>query len=224
VLKTTRLQWSLSYEILRVGLVAALITVTTNLTVGFTTAIIARAGPEAIAGYGIGSRLEYLLIPLAFSVGAPLVAIVGTCIGAGDRARALRASWIGAALVGVVAEIVGLFAAADPASWMTLFSADAAVIAQGSRYLRIVGPFYGFFGAGMALYFASQGAGRLTWPLGAGLSRLTIATLGGWIAYSLTQNLSYVFGALAVAVCVFGVTVAGAVAFGSWGSTARSAV
>jgi putative MATE family efflux protein len=224
VLKTTRLQWSLSYEILRVGLVAALITVTTNLTVGFTTAIIARAGPEAIAGYGIGSRLEYLLIPLAFSVGAPLVAIVGTCIGAGHRARALRASWIGAALVGVVAEIVGLFAAAHPASWMTLFSADPAVIAQGSRYLRIVGPFYGFFGAGMALYFASQGAGRLKWPLVAGLSRLTIATLGGWIAYSLTQNLSYVFGALAVAVCVFGVMVAGAVALGSWGSTARRAV
>jgi Na+-driven multidrug efflux pump len=224
VLAKTRLQWSLSYEILRVGLVAAAITVTTNLTVGLTTAIIARAGPEAIAGYGIGSRLEYLLIPLAFSIGAPLVAIVGTCIGAGDRARALRASWIGAALVGIVAEIIGLAAAAHPAGWMTLFSADPAVIAEGSRYLWIVGPFYGFFGAGMALYFASQGAGRLAWPLVAGVSRLTIAALGGWIAFSLTQNLSYVFAALALALTVFGLTIASAVALGSWGSSPRRAV
>ncbi|MGZ5160786.1 MAG: MATE family efflux transporter [Burkholderiales bacterium] len=165
VLARTRLQWSLAYQILRVGLVAAVITVTTNLTVALTTSIISRAGPEAIAGYGIGSRLEYLLIPLAFSIGAPLVAMVGTCIGAGDRARALRAAWIGAALVGTAAEVIGVAAALHPAAWMAFFSADPVVIAEGSRYLRIVGPFYGFFGAGMALYFASQGAGRLGWPL-----------------------------------------------------------
>ncbi len=82
------------------GLVAAAITVTTNLTVALTTGIVGRAGAQAIAGYGIGSRLEYLLIPLAFSLGAPLVAIVGTCIGAGDYARARRAAWLGAAMAG----------------------------------------------------------------------------------------------------------------------------
>src|SRR4030095_10374202 len=39
------------------------------------------------------------------------------------------------------------------------------VIQTGSAYLRVVGPAYGFFGLGMALYFASQGAARLFWPL-----------------------------------------------------------
>ncbi len=209
------------YEILRVGLIAAAITVTTNLTVALTTGIVGRAGAQAIAGYGIGSRLEYLLIPLAFSLGAPLVAMVGTCIGAGDQARAQRAAWLGAAIAGTVAELVGLAAALHPAGWMTFFSADPAVIAHGSQYLRIVGPFYGFFGVGMVLYFASQGAGRLAWPLVAGLLRLAVAGAGGWLAYYWTQDLPAVFVALGLALAVFGTVVAGAVAFGAWGSSRR---
>jgi Na+-driven multidrug efflux pump len=216
VLRETRIRGPLLYEILRVGLVAAAITVTTNLTVALTTGIVGNAGVAAIAGYGIGSRLEYLLIPLAFSLGAPLVAMVGTCIGANKPERALRAAWLGALLAGIVAEAVGLAAAFFPAGWMTLFSADPAVIAQGSQYLRIVGPFYGFFGVGMVLYFASQGAGRLAWPLLAGLSRVTVAGAGGWLAYEWTHDLAAVFWVLGVALAVFGSLISWAVARGAW--------
>ena len=217
-LRATKIRGVLLYEILRVGLVAAAITVTTNVTVALTTGIVGRAGSEAIAGYGIGSRLEYLLIPMAFAMGAPLVAMVGTCIGAGNRARALRAAWLGAAIGGTVAETVGVIAAVFPAAWMGLFSADADVIAQGSQYLRIVGPFYGFFGVGMVLYFASQGAGRLAWPLIAGLSRLAVAGAGGWLAYAWTHDLAAVFLMLGLALAVFGTVIAGAVARGAWGA------
>ena len=52
----------------------------------------------------------------------------------------------------------------------------------GSAYLRLTGPFYGFFGLGMAIYFASQGAGRLAWPLLAAVLRMLIAVAGGWLA------------------------------------------
>ena len=222
-LRTTRIRWVLLYEILRVGLVAAAITVTTNLTVALTTGIVGRAGSQAIAGYGIGSRLEYLLIPVAFSLGAPLVAMVGTCIGAGKLARAQRAAWLGAAIAGTVAELIGVAAALYPASWMTLFSADPVVIASGSQYLRIVGPFYGFFGAGMVLYFSSQGAGKMTWPLVAGLSRLAVAGVGGWLAYYWTQELPAVFAMLGLALAVFGVVLGAAVSLGAWGSARRLA-
>lgn len=221
-LRETKIRRPLLYEILRVGLVAALITVTTNVTVAITTGIVGNAGAQAIAGYGIGSRLEYLLIPIAFALGAPLVAMVGTCIGAGDRKRALRAAWLGAAIGGTAAETVGLLAAAFPAAWMGLFSADAAVIAQGSQYLRIVGPCYGFFGVGMVLYFASQGAGRLAWPLVAGLTRLTVAGAGGWGIYQATQDVGFVFGALACALTAFGLIIATAVARGAWGARSRA--
>ena len=209
-------RWPLFYEILRVGAVAALITVGTNVTITVATGLIGQFGPSAIAGYGTGSRIEYLLVPLVFGLGGPLVAIVGTNIGAGERGRALRTAWIGAAIAAALCEIIGLGAAAFPHAWLSLFDDNAAMIDAGSRYLRTVGPFYGLFGLGMALYFASQGAGRLAWPLIANLTRLTITAAGGALALRLTGNLADVFVALAIALAVFGVINAAAVAGGAW--------
>ena len=87
-------------------------------------------------------------------------------------------------------EAIGVAAALFPAGLAALFDRDPAMIAAGSTYLRIVGPFYGFFGLGMALYFASQGAGALKWPLLAGVSRLVIAVGGGYLLLRWTGNLS----------------------------------
>src|SRR5206468_3662755 len=176
-----RFRWPLFRDILRVGAVAALITIQTNLTIAIATGFVGRFGPAAIAGYGTGSRVEYLLVPLVFGLGGPLVAMVGTNIGAGQRERALRAAWTGAAIATGLAEAIGLAAAAAPRAWLGLFDRDPAMLDAGTRYLHAVGPFYGFFGLGLALYFASQGAGRVLWPLFANLARLAIAAGGGWL-------------------------------------------
>jgi len=210
------LRWTLFYEILRIGAVAALITVTTNVTIAVITALVGSFGPAAIAGYGVGSRLEYLLVPLVFGLAGPLVAMVGTSVGADNRQRALRVAWIGAAIATVLCEAIGVAAAAFPRAWLTLFSSDPMMLDAGTRYLHVVGPFYGLFGLGMALYFASQGAGTLRWPLTAGLLRLVVASGGGWLALRLSGDLTLVFAALALALVVFGLTNAIAVARGAW--------
>ena len=209
-------RWPLFRDILRVGLVAALVTLQTNLTIAIATGLVGTFGAAAIAGYGTGSRLEYLLVPLVFGLGGPLVAMVGTNIGAGRRERALRVAWIGAAVAAVFCGIIGLCAAAAPRTWLSLFDTDAGMIDAGSRYLRVVGPVYGLFGLGMALYFAAQGAGRLLWPLLANLARLIIAAGGGWLALRLTGNLTAVFIALSIALTAFGLINAAAVARGAW--------
>jgi putative MATE family efflux protein len=212
-----RLRWKQFADILRVGAVASVSTLQTTLTVALATGLVgAAAGPAAVAGYGTGNRLEYLMVPLAFGFGAPLVALVGTNISAGRRDRALRVALTGGAIAFALTEAVGLAAAAWPAAWLGLFSDDPAMMATGAQYLRIVGPAYGFFGLGLALYFASQGAGRLGWPLLAGLFRLVIAIGGGWLAMRLTGSLAWLFAALALALVAYGATVAGAVAGGAW--------
>jgi putative MATE family efflux protein len=210
------LRWRLFHDILRVGAVAALITVQTNLTIAITTGIVGRLGSAAIAGYGIGSRLEYLLVPLIFGLGGPLVAIVGTSIGAGRRERALRTAWIGGAIAAGMSEAIGLCAATFPRTWLSLFDTDPAMIEAGSQYLRIVGPYYGFFGLGLALYFASQGAGRLLWPLLANCTRFVVSVGGAWLALQLTGELTGVFAALAAALTAFGLMNALSVARGAW--------
>jgi putative MATE family efflux protein len=212
-----RLRPAFFADILRVGGVGSLSTLQTTLTVALTTGLVgAAAGPEAVAGYGIGSRLEYLLIPLVFGVGAPLVAMVGANIGAGQNRRALRIAMIGGALAFGATETIGLAAAIWPAAWLSLFGDDPMMMATGKDYLSFVGPMYGFFGLGLALYFASQGAGKLLWPLFAGFARLVIAVGGGWLALRTTGSLTLVFAMLGVALAAYGAIVGIAIWSGVW--------
>ena len=79
-----------------------------------------------------------------------------------------------------------------------------------------MGPAYGFFGLGLSLYFASQGAGRLFWPLFAGLLRLLIAVGGGWAVLRLTGSLDWLFAALGLALVIYGGVLVAAIASGAW--------
>ena len=216
-LKFARLRPAFFADILRVGGVGSLSALQTTLTVALTTGLVGlAAGPDAVAGYGTGARLEYLLIPLVFGLGAPMVAMVGVNVGAGQRDRALRIAMIGGGIAFGATQAVGVAAAIWPEAWLRLFGADPVMIATGSQYLRTVGPTYGFFGLGLSLYFASQGAGRLLWPLLAGLARLIIAVGGGWLVFALTGSLSWVFAMLAIGLAAYGVIVGIAVKSGVW--------
>jgi len=216
-LPTVGFERRLFREILRVGAPSLVNNVQTNLTVVLLTALVGSFGTFALAGYGVGVRLEYLQIPLVFGFGSALVTMVGTNIGAGQSARARRVAWTGAALAAGVTETIGLVAALFPSRWLDLFTGDPEVLEIGATYLRIVGPAYGFFGLGLALYFASQGAGRLLWPLLAGLSRLVFAAGGGWIVLRLAgPSLASVFVVMALALGLFGTVVSVAMYQGAW--------
>jgi MATE family, multidrug efflux pump len=216
-LRTVRFERRLFRDILRVGAPSLVNNVQTNLTVVLLTALVGSFGTFALAGYGVGVRLEYLQIPLVFGFGSALVTMVGTNIGAGQSARARRVAWTGAALAAGVTEAIGLTAALFPSRWLGLFSAEPEVLRIGATYLRIVGPAYGFFGLGLALYFASQGAGRLLWPLLAGLSRLVVAAGGGWIVLRLLgPSLASIFIVMALALALFGTVVSVAMYQGAW--------
>ena len=209
-----RLAWSPFREILRIGLLSGIASMTSNVTVIAATGFVGTAGPAAVAGYGTGARLEYLLVPLVFGLGSPIAAIVGTALGAGLRARARQAALTGAIAAGLLSEAIGLAAALHPAAWLGMFGGDPAMLAIGSSYLRIVGPFYGFFGAGLALYFAAQGAGRVGWPVTASLLRMGVALGGAWIAAALGLGPAGMFTALAAGFVVMGLVNAAAFATG----------
>jgi len=201
-----RLRWPMMKSILSVGAIASITALQTNVVIALATALAASTlGSAAAAGYGTGARLEYLLIPIAFGLGAPLVALVGTNIGAGQKERALRIAFTGGAITFLVAEIIGVSAALWPEVWISQFSNDPTVIATGVTYLRIAGPAYGFFGLAMGLYFAAQGAARLMWPLAAGFIRMGVALGGGWLAVTLTGSLHWLFAAIALGLFLHGV-------------------
>lgn len=214
-----RLEKRLFGAILKVGGIASLSSIQTNLAIMLTTGMVGTFGPAALAGFGTGSRLEYLMVPIAFGVGGPLVAIVGTNIGAGQLQRALRAAWVGAAIGFCITEVIGIAAALFPVAWLSLFDTDPAMLATGTLYLRCVGPFYGFFGLGLVLYFASQGAGRMAWPVTAQFMRLVVAGGGSALVLQMGGGLVSVFLMIGVALAVFGLGVTASIAGGAW--TAR---
>lgn len=216
-LRAGRLWWSPMRSILVVGGLACLNPLITNGLIASTAAIVgACAGIEALAGYATAARLEYLLIPIAFGLGAPMVALVGANIGAGQPERARNIAVTGGLMAFLIGSAIGLAAAFWPEVWLRLFGTDTDLIETGTLYLWIVGPFYGFFAMGFALYFASQGAGRLKWPLLAGAMRLAISAGAGWAVLALTGSLTAFFALAAVAMALYGLCIFWAVASGSW--------
>jgi Na+-driven multidrug efflux pump len=84
------------------------------------------------------------------------------------------------------------------------FSDDPAVLAIGTTYLRTVGPFFGFFGIGYALYCAGQGTGRMGWPVAGAVTRAAIAVVGGAAAIRLGASLDHIFMAVSLGMMSFG--------------------
>jgi Na+-driven multidrug efflux pump len=216
--------WHPVKEILGVGAVGFINTTAISIGITVTMALVARrAGPAAVAGFGTGSRLEYLLPALTFGVGAPLVTLVGANIGANQMARALRIAFVGAGLAALLTEAVGLAGAIWPEQWLRLFGSDAEMLAIGTLYLRTVAPFFGFFGIGISLYFACQGARQLAWPLVATTVRMCVTVGGGWVALHLTGSLSLLLGVYACGMAMYGLIIAAAVGLGRWGHPIQGA-
>ena len=208
--------WTHCAAILRVGAVSSLSALQTVITALALTGYVGAFGTAALAGYGVGVRLELLQVPLVFAVGAALVPLVGMNIGAGHHERAKRIAWTGAGLAALICAAIGGTAAIFPQLWVGLFSTEPAVLAAGEAYLRIVGPLYPFIGVGVALYFASQGVGLVGWPVLAGTARLVIALGGGWIVLAMGGELRALYIMIAIGIIAWGTLTAIAVARTRW--------
>lgn len=220
-LRPTRPRWTYFRSILGVGVISALSTIQLNLTVILVTGAVGRFGGDALAGYGIASRLDYVLVPMLFGFGTAILTMVGTNIGADSIARAKRVIWIGAGIGAGATQIIGLVVALFPVAWLGIFSHQSAVLAAGSSYLRIMGPCYGAVGLTFLLFFASQGSGRPVWPFLGGSVRLGLSAGLGWLLVSaFAAPMPFLFAAIglgaaaAAAVCVVA-TLTGATFFRS---------
>jgi putative MATE family efflux protein len=174
-----RLNGELFWDILKVGAVSCLSPLQSILTVIILAKFVAAFGTTALAGYGIGVRLELLLVPIAFSIGSASVPMVGMAIGAGDVARARRVAWTAATASAVIIGGIGCLAALNPALWATIFTTDPAVELSADDYLSIAGFGFAAYGFGLCLYFASQGSGRIVGPVLGGTVRLLVVLIGG---------------------------------------------
>lgn len=152
-----------------------------------------------------------------------MTAMVGANIGAGQHDRALRVAWTGAGAAALIVGGIGLVLALFPDLWLGLFldPANTAELEAGRSYFRLVAPFYSFFGLGLALYFASQGAGRMLWPMVSSLGRLVVALAGAVLLLGNSElGLDGIFISIGGAMFVYGIIIALAIWRGRWTSDA----
>jgi putative MATE family efflux protein len=152
-------------EVVRVGIPAAVSTSINNVGLMVLTAVVARLGAADLAAYGLATRLDFVLMSLAYGVASSVLTLVGLATGAvrPDRVRAVVAR--GAAIVAVVLAVPALLLVWRPALWIGMFTDDPGIHAVGATYFRIVAPTYPVLGVGMIVAFAFQGLGRATLPL-----------------------------------------------------------
>ncbi|NBQ86100.1 MAG: MATE family efflux transporter [Betaproteobacteria bacterium] len=212
----TRAQWTHLRDILRVGAVASISSLQTVLTIVILTRIVAGFGTEALAGYGIGTRLEFLLVPITFAVGVSCVPMVGMALGAGLIERARRVAWSGAMLSAAAVGALGMLVALFPLAWIGLFTQVPEVTRIAEAYFHWVAPCFGLFAFGLCLYFASQGAGRLTGPVVAGTLRLLIVAVGGYLLLQQGAPVEQLFALIALAMLVYGVATGVSVYLTRW--------
>ena len=218
-LTTTRCQLSreLFLDIFQVALPASLSPLLTVANILCLTAIVGSFGESALAGYGIGSRIEFLLIPLVFGLGAAMTSLVGMNTGAGLIHRAEQIGWIGGISAAVLAGAIGISLALSSTLWIPMFTLEPEIQASATSYLWIVGPCFAFNGLGLSLYFASQGAKAMFWPVVATFIRILLA-VGGALLLSRLPGLGLqgVYTAAALAMLVYGSVIAASLKAGAW--------
>jgi len=212
-----RLQREMFTDILKVGALSMLSPLQSVLTVLIFTGFVAHLGVAPLAGYSIGQRLEFLLIPISFGIGVASVPMVGMAMGAGNVDRARKVAWTAGLVSAFNLGVIGMTVAIFPDLWAAIFTTDAEVLGHARDFLRIAGPAFAFFGLGITLYFASQGSGRMLGPVLAGTVRLVMVfAVGTWLV-GLPASAPQLFGLVAASMVVYGLAVVIAVRVTRWG-------
>jgi Na+-driven multidrug efflux pump len=212
-----RLCWDYFRDILRVGTLACISPVQSILTALILTRLVSSYGTETLASFGIGARVEFLLIPVAFGVGVTCVSMVGMAIGAGNVDRGRRVAWTGGIYAATLVGVIGMIVAIWPNLWSTLFTSDQGALSSAGAYFSWAAPTYALYGIGLCLFFASQGAGKKLWPVLAGSVRLLMIAMGGWWLAASQAPAWSVFALAGAALAAYGIATVLAVYLVPWG-------
>jgi Na+-driven multidrug efflux pump len=194
-------------EIARQGFPASLNMITVGVGIFVITYFISKFGKEAVAAYGIATRVEQIVLFPTIGLNTATLTIVAQNNGAKLFGRIRETLALALRYGGILMGIgtIGVFLLAE--QLMGLFTSDEKVVEIGATYLRIAAfVFYAY----VILYVnvaALQGVKRPMYAIWIGLYRQIIAPI--IVFYFLTQILD--FGLMAIWWGIFSVTWSAAV-------------
>lgn len=169
--------WASWRDILRIGIPASATNLISPVSIAITTWMVAQYGSEAVAGYGVASRIETFSLIVLMALSVMLAPFAGQNWGAGKVERLQRAlslsfrfSWIWG-----IAMAVLLWLGAE---WLTgWFTEDAVAVDSAVSYLRIVPVTFALLGIVMMVSSVANGVGEPVPALVMTLTRLVLIYL-----------------------------------------------
>ncbi|MDH5621909.1 MAG: MATE family efflux transporter [Gammaproteobacteria bacterium] len=147
-------------DILHVGLPAAGTNAIIPVAMTLITAMIARYGHEAVAGFGVASRIESLVLVVFYALSSVIGPFVGQNLSAGKEQRILESLRLCAIFCMVIALAIALLLALSSGYLPTLFS-DSPDVNKVTRLFLLIAPVsYGAYGIVMVMNAAFNGLGK----------------------------------------------------------------
>ena len=186
-------------DILHVGLPAAGTNAIIPVAMTVITAMIARYGPEAVAGFGVASRIESLVLVIFYALSSVIGPFVGQNLSAGSESRiqeSLRLCALFCLASGlVIAALLGLSAGFLP----TLFSQNPDVTNVTRMFLWLAPISYGAYGVVMVMNAAFNGLGKPMPAVYISATRMILMYLPLAILGRHWFGIAGIFGAYAIA-------------------------
>ncbi len=169
--------------------------------------VVAGFGSEAIAGYIIGLRIIIFALLPSLGLSNAAATLVGQNLGAGKPNRAEKSAWTAAFINAGFLGLIGLLFLIVPAQIIGLFTTEPTVLAYGTDCLRIVAYGFVFYGFGMVVETAFNGAGDAWTPtyLNFFIFWVLEIPLAYYLAYQIGLGPQGVFWAITIAFSVLAV-------------------
>ena len=202
-------------QIVRIGAPSSAEQSMRALGVTALTALIAIAGPNAVAAFGIGNRLNSLVFLPAIGFAQGTSTAVGQNLGAAKIERAKRSVLLSSEVIAVALVVLSVLAFLFARPIVAIFVAGPqaeTVIEVGASYLRIIGPTFLFLGVFRVINGAFKGSGNTGTSMGLSILSLWVFRLP--VVYALLIRLG--MGAIGVWYAIAFSNVASAAVAGAW--------
>jgi putative MATE family efflux protein len=190
--------------ILKIGLPSSLQLFFRSLMGIVLIGIVAKFGTFAVAAYGVGMRLQMVVLMPAFALGSAAATMMGQNLGSRQIERAKKSAWVATISDMIIMSFIAIVFFSAAYQIMAVFNRDPKVVLLGVQFLRITTPFYIFIALGLVLNRALAGAGDTLvpmimtllalWgfqiPMAILLSKTNLGVVGVWWAIALAPVLN----------------------------------
>lgn len=192
-------------DVLHVGIPAAGTNAIIPIATGVVTAMLARYGPEAVAGFGVASRIESVVLVMFYALSAVIGPFVGQNISAGKVDRIYQALRL-CALFCMASGLIIMVLLALAGDWLpSLFSDNAMVTDVTKMFLFVVPVSYGTYGMVMIMNAAFNGMGKPMPAVAISVGRMVVIYLPLAFLLENVFGIVGIFGAYMVANIITGI-------------------